>query len=140
DSYLNIPHIMAAAEITNADGIHPGYGFLAENAKFAEICGEHGIKFIGPTPSLINAMGDKITAKETMIKAGVPVVPGGEGLLEHEQPANGLCLDVRDRVTGSAPPVGGGNGGRVAFDESDGGDALATAYVAAAAAFKKHPG
>ena len=82
DSYLNIPHIMAAAEITNADGIHPGYGFLAENARFAEICGEHGIKFIGPTPAMINSMGDKITAKETMIKAGVPVIPGGDGLLE----------------------------------------------------------
>ena len=76
DSYLNIPHIMAAAEITNSDAIHPGYGFLAENAKFAQICSEHGIKFIGPTPDMINAMGDKITAKETMIKAGVPVVPG----------------------------------------------------------------
>jgi acetyl-CoA carboxylase biotin carboxylase subunit len=82
DSYLNIPHLMAAAEITNADGIHPGYGFLAENAKFAQICADHGIKFIGPTPTMINAMGDKITAKETMIKAGVPVIPGGEGLLE----------------------------------------------------------
>ncbi len=79
DSYLNIPHIMAAAEITNADAIHPGYGFLAENARFAEICGEHEIKFIGPTPAMINSMGDKITAKETMIKAGVPVVPGGRG-------------------------------------------------------------
>ncbi len=79
DSYLNIPHIMAAAEITNADAIHPGYGFLAENAKFAQICADHGIKFIGPTPEMINSMGDKITAKETMIKAGVPVVPGGEG-------------------------------------------------------------
>src|ERR1700678_774381 len=80
DSYLNIPHIMAAADITNADAIHPGYGFLAENARFAEICGEHEIKFIGPTPGMISAMGDKITAKETMIKAGVPGVPGGEGL------------------------------------------------------------
>ncbi|HMX37973.1 MAG TPA: biotin carboxylase N-terminal domain-containing protein, partial [Ferruginibacter sp.] len=81
DSYLNMAHIMAAAEITNADAIHPGYGFLAENSKFAKICGDHNIKFIGPTPDMINAMGDKITAKETMIKAGVPVVPGGEGLL-----------------------------------------------------------
>ena len=78
---------MAAAEITNADAIHPGYGFLAENAKFAEICGEHNIKFIGPTPDQIRAMGDKITAKETMIKAGVPVVPGGEGLLESVEQA-----------------------------------------------------
>ena len=82
DSYLNIPHIMAAAEITNADAIHPGYGFLAENAKFAQICTESGIKFIGPTPDMINAMGDKVTAKQTMIIAGVPVVPGVEGLLE----------------------------------------------------------
>ncbi len=82
DSYLNIPHIMAAAEITNADAVHPGYGFLAENAKFSQICADHGIKFIGPTPEMINKMGDKITAKETMIKAGVPVVPGGEGLSE----------------------------------------------------------
>jgi len=82
ESYLNIPHIMAAAEITNADAIHPGYGFLAENAKFAEICGQHKIKFIGPTPEMINSMGDKITAKDTMIKAGVPCIPGSEGLIE----------------------------------------------------------
>src|SRR6478735_10540324 len=82
DSYLNIPHLMAAAEITNADAIHPGYGFLAENAKFAQICFDHGIKFIGPTPAMINSMGDKITAKETMTISGVPVVPGVEGLLE----------------------------------------------------------
>lgn len=82
DSYLNIPHIMAAAEITNADAVHPGYGFLAENAKFAEICGKSGIKFIGPTPEMIRKMGDKISAKETMIAAGVPVIPGSNGLLE----------------------------------------------------------
>src|SRR5882672_8344309 len=75
DSYLNIAHLMAAAEITNADAIHPGYGFLAENAKFAQICNDHGIKFIGPTPDMINSMGDKITAKETMIKAGVAWCP-----------------------------------------------------------------
>ena len=82
DSYLNIPNIIAAVEITNADAIHPGYGFLAENARFAEICTKHGIKFIGPTPEMITAMGDKVTAKQTMINAGVPVVPGVEGLLE----------------------------------------------------------
>ena len=80
DSYLNIPHIMAAAEITNADGIHPGYGFLAENARFAEICGEHNIKFIGPTPDQIRSMGDKITAKETMIKAVFIVQHAAAGL------------------------------------------------------------
>ena len=73
ESYLSIPKIMAAVEITNADAIHPGYGFLAENAGFAEICSQYGVKFIGPTPDQIRKMGDKITAKETMIKAGVPV-------------------------------------------------------------------
>jgi acetyl-CoA carboxylase, biotin carboxylase subunit len=94
DSYLNIPHLMAAAEITNADAIHPGYGFLAENSKFAQICLEHGIKFIGPTPDMINAMGDKITAKETMIKAGVPVVPGGGGLLENIDHAKSVAKEI----------------------------------------------
>ena len=94
ESYLNIPHIMAACEITNADAVHPGYGFLAENAKFAQICADHGIKFIGPTPDMINKMGDKITAKETMIKAGVPVVPGGEGLLESVDAAKKLAKEI----------------------------------------------
>nr|GFC84286.1 biotin carboxylase [Tanacetum cinerariifolium] len=75
-SYLNIPTLIAAAEITNADAIHPGYGFLSENAEFSRICQENGIKFIGATPEMINQMGDKATAKATMIKAGVPVVPG----------------------------------------------------------------
>jgi acetyl-CoA carboxylase biotin carboxylase subunit len=82
DSYLDIPKIMAAVEITNADAIHPGYGFLAENAHFAEVCTEYGVKFIGPTPEQIRKMGDKITAKETMIAAGVPVIPGTGGLLK----------------------------------------------------------
>jgi len=82
-SYLNVQAIMAAAEITNADAIHPGYGFLAENADFAEICSRYNIKFIGPTPEMIRRMGDKMTAKETMIAAGVPVIPGSEGLLEN---------------------------------------------------------
>ncbi|HXL58505.1 MAG TPA: biotin carboxylase N-terminal domain-containing protein, partial [Chitinophagaceae bacterium] len=94
ESYLNIPHIMAATEITNADAIHPGYGFLAENAKFSQICADHGIKFIGPTGDMISSMGDKITAKETMIKAGVPVVPGGEGLLESVEQAKSLAKEV----------------------------------------------
>ena len=86
DSYLNIPHIMAAAEITNADAIHPGYGFLSENSKFSAICRQHGIKFIGATPEQIDAMGDKASAKATMKMAGVPTIPGSEGLisdLEH---------------------------------------------------------
>src|ERR1700752_3387780 len=94
ESYLNMANIIAASEITNADAIHPGYGFLAENAKFAGICNDHGIKFIGPTPDMINKMGDKITAKETMIKAGVPVVPGGEGLLQSVDEAKGLAREM----------------------------------------------
>src|SRR6476469_4089959 len=94
ESYLNIPHLMAAAEITNADAVHPGYGFLADNTRFAEICKEHNIKLIGPNPDMIRSMGDKITAKETMIKAGVPVVPGGEGLLESVEHAKSLAKDV----------------------------------------------
>ncbi|TNF24905.1 MAG: acetyl-CoA carboxylase biotin carboxylase subunit, partial [Bacteroidetes bacterium] len=81
-SYLNIPSIISAAEITNADAIHPGYGFLSENATFSKICQEHGIKFIGASPEMIDAMGDKASAKSTMIKAGVPCIPGSEGLLE----------------------------------------------------------
>lgn len=82
ESYLSIPNIMAAAEITNADAIHPGYGFLSENEMFADICQKYGIKFIGPRADHIRSMGDKITAKESMRKAGVPVVPGSDGLLK----------------------------------------------------------
>ena len=82
ESYLSIPKIMAAVEITNADAVHPGYGFLSENADFAEICTEYGVKFIGPRPEHIRQMGDKITAKDTMIKANVPVVPGDGALLK----------------------------------------------------------
>src|SRR3954464_9247441 len=81
DSYLNIPSIISAAEITNADAIHPGYGFLSENAKFSKICKEHDIKFIGASPEMIESMGDKSSAKDTMLKAGVPCIPGSAGLL-----------------------------------------------------------
>ena len=136
DSYLNIPHIMAAAEITNADGIHPGYGFLAENAKFAEICGEHGIKFIGPTPAMINAMGDKITAKETMIKAGVPVVPGGEGLLSSVQDALNQAKEIGYPVILKATAGGGGKGMRVVGEPDELEKAYNTAKIEAAASFK----
>lgn len=136
DSYLNIPHIMAAAEITNADGIHPGYGFLAENAKFAEICGDHGIKFIGPTPDQIRLMGDKITAKDTMIKAGVPVVPGGEGLLESLEQAKSLAKDVGYPVILKATAGGGGKGMRVVWSEDEMERAYNTARAEAGAAFK----
>jgi acetyl-CoA carboxylase biotin carboxylase subunit len=136
DSYLNIPHIMAAAEITNADAIHPGYGFLAENARFAEICGEHEIKFIGPTPAMINSMGDKITAKETMIKAGVPVVPGGEGLLESLDQAKGMAKEVGYPIILKATAGGGGKGMRVVWEESEMERAYNTAKAEAGASFK----
>ena len=136
ESYLNIPHIMAAAEITNADAIHPGYGFLAENAKFSKICADHGIKFIGPTPDMINSMGDKITAKDTMIKAGVPVVPGGEGLLESVEQAKGLAKEIGYPVILKATAGGGGKGMRVVFEESELERNYTMAKTEAAAAFK----
>ena len=136
DSYLNVAHLMAAAEITNADAVHPGYGFLAENAKFAQICNDHGIKFIGPTPDMINSMGDKITAKETMIKAGVPVVPGGEGLLQSVDEAKGLAKNMGYPVILKATAGGGGKGMRIVWQESDLEKAYDNAKAEAAASFK----
>jgi len=136
ESYLNIPHIMAAAEITNADAIHPGYGFLAENAKFAQICTESGIKFIGPTPEMINAMGDKITAKQTMIAAGVPVVPGVEGLLESIDHAKESAKEIGYPVILKATAGGGGKGMRVVWSEEEIEKAYDTAKAEAAASFK----
>ena len=136
DSYLNIAHIMAAVEITNSDAIHPGYGFLAENSRFAQICNDHGIKFIGPTAEMINAMGDKITAKETMIKAGVPVVPGGEGLLQNLDEANGVAKEMGYPVILKATAGGGGKGMRIVWQEADMERAYHTAKAEAAAAFR----
>ena len=136
DSYLNIPHIIAAAEITNADAIHPGYGFLAENSKFSKICADHGIKFIGPTPDMINSMGDKVTAKETMIKAGVPVVPGVEGLLESVAHAKKSAKEIGYPVILKATAGGGGKGMRVVWQESEIEKAFETAKAEAAASFK----
>ncbi len=136
DSYLNMAHIMAAAEITNADAIHPGYGFLAENAKFAKICGEHGIKFIGPTPEMINSMGDKVTAKATMIKAGVPVVPGVEGLLESVEHAKRSAKEIGYPVILKATAGGGGKGMRVVWEESEIEKSFENAKMEAAASFK----
>ena len=136
DSYLNIPHIMAACEITNADAVHPGYGFLAENAKFAQICADHGIKFIGPTPEMINKMGDKITAKDTMIKAGVPVVPGSEGLLEGVEEAKVLAKKIGYPVIIKATAGGGGKGMRVVWNEAEIEKAFDGAKMEAAASFK----
>ncbi len=136
DSYLNMAHIMAAAEITNADAIHPGYGFLAENASFAKVCGDHGIKFIGPTPDMINAMGDKVTAKETMIKAGVPVVPGVEGLLQSVEHAKESAEQIGYPVILKATAGGGGKGMRVVFSEGEIEKAYENAKTEAAASFK----
>jgi acetyl-CoA carboxylase biotin carboxylase subunit len=136
DSYLNIPHIMAAAEITNADAIHPGYGFLAENSKFSQICQDHGIKFIGPTPDMINKMGDKITAKETMIRAGVPVVPGGESLLQSVYEATSVAKEVGYPVILKATAGGGGKGMRVVWEPGEMEKAYTTARAEAAASFK----
>ncbi len=136
ESYLNIPHIMAAAEITNADAIHPGYGFLAENANFSEICAKHNIKFIGPTPEMIRAMGDKMTAKETMIKAGVPVIPGSEGLLESVDEAKKLAKEMGYPVILKATAGGGGKGMRVVWEESELEKNYNNAKAEAAASFK----
>lgn len=136
ESYLNIAHIMAAAEITNADAIHPGYGFLAENAKFSQICKDHGIKFIGPNAEMISKMGDKITAKETMIKAGVPVVPGGEGLLESVEQARSIAKEIGYPVILKATAGGGGKGMRVVYEESELKKAYTTARTEAGASFK----
>jgi acetyl-CoA carboxylase biotin carboxylase subunit len=136
ESYLNIPHIMAAAEITNADAIHPGYGFLAENAHFAEICATYNIKFIGPTPEMIRKMGDKITAKETMIAAGVPCIPGSEGLLESVEEAKTLANKMGYPVILKATAGGGGKGMRVVWSEDEIQKAYDTAKQEAAASFK----
>jgi len=136
DSYLNIPHIIAAAEITNADAIHPGYGFLAENAKFSEICAHNNIKFVGPTPDMINKMGDKITAKETMIAAGVPVVPGSEGLLESVDHAKEEAKKMGYPVIIKATAGGGGKGMRIVWSEEEIEKAYDSAKQEAAASFK----
>ena len=119
ESYLNIPRIMAAVEITDADAIHPGYGFLAENADFAEVCKEYGIKFIGPLPWQIRKMGDKITAKETMIKAEVPVVPGSEGLVKSPDMGISIAKDIGYPVIIKATAGGGGKGMRIVWEESE---------------------
>jgi acetyl-CoA carboxylase biotin carboxylase subunit len=119
ESYLNIPNIIAAAEITNADAIHPGYGFLSENSKFSRICQEHGIKFIGATPEQIDAMGDKSNAKATMIAAGVPCVPGSDGLLEDIEHAKRTAIEIGYPVIIKATAGGGGRGMRINWNEEE---------------------
>jgi acetyl-CoA carboxylase biotin carboxylase subunit len=118
-SYLNIPSIIAAALTRNATAIHPGYGFLAENARFAEICADHDIAFIGPSPEAIRAMGDKSTAKETMIRAGVPTVPGSDGLLQDEQEARAIAEQIGYPVMIKATAGGGGRGMRLVREDSE---------------------
>ncbi|MGF1478127.1 MAG: acetyl-CoA carboxylase biotin carboxylase subunit [Cyanophyceae cyanobacterium] len=118
-SYLNIPNIIAAALTRNATAIHPGYGFLAENAKFAEICADHQIAFIGPTSDVILAMGDKSTAKKTMQQAGVPTVPGSEGLLETEAEARKIAREIGYPVIIKATAGGGGRGMRLVRNDSE---------------------
>lgn len=135
ESYLKIPNILAAAEITNADAIHPGYGFLSENAKFSKICQEHGIKFIGATPEQIEGMGDKATAKSTMIKAGVPCVPGSEGLLKDAKHAIKTAKEIGLPVMMKATAGGGGKGMRVVWKEDEIETAFSNIQREASAAF-----
>ncbi len=134
-SYLHIPALISTAVVTGADGIHPGYGFLSENANFAEICNDHKIKFIGPSVFAINSMGDKASARETMKKAGVPTVPGSDGLIVNEADAFKVAGEIGYPVIIKATAGGGGRGMRVAADSVALGRALASARSEAAAAF-----
>ncbi|MFM1888391.1 MAG: hypothetical protein RL501_678 [Bacteroidota bacterium] len=135
ESYLKIPNIIAAAEITNADAIHPGYGFLSENAKFSRICAEHNIKFIGASGDQIDKMGDKATAKETMKKAGVPTVPGSEGLLKDVEHAKKTALKIGYPVMIKATAGGGGKGMRAVWKEEEMEKLFTSAVQEATAAF-----
>jgi acetyl-CoA carboxylase, biotin carboxylase subunit len=135
-SYLNIPQIIAAAEITNVDAIHPGYGFLSENAHFAEVCQECNITFIGPSPEVIRMMGDKSEAKRTMIAAGVPVTPGSEGLIEDEQAAIRDAQRIGYPVMIKATAGGGGRGMRIAYNDTELINAYQTARSEAEVAFR----
>lgn len=135
DSYLKIPNIIAAAEITNADAIHPGYGFLSENANFSRICAENNIKFIGASPEMIEAMGDKASAKATMKAAGVPTIPGSEGILESLEEAKTVAAEIGYPVMMKATAGGGGKGMKVCHDDADLEVAWETTRREAAAAF-----
>ncbi len=135
DSYLNITTLIAAAEITNADAIHPGYGFLSENAKFSRICQENNIKFIGATPEQIETMGDKSTAKDTMKKANVPTIPGSEGLLESLEEGKKIAKEIVYPVIIKATAGGGGRGMRIVKTEEDFEKAWNDARQEAGAAF-----
>ena len=135
ESYLKIPNIIAAAEITNADAIHPGYGFLAENANFSKICAENGIKFIGASPRMIKNMGDKASAKETMKKAGVPTIPGSKGLIKNFESCKKLAKEITYPVMLKATAGGGGKGMRLVWEEENLKDAWDSARQESKAAF-----
>ncbi|MEA5259422.1 acetyl-CoA carboxylase biotin carboxylase subunit [Arcicella aquatica] len=134
-SYLNIPAIISAAEVTGADAIHPGYGFLSENAEFSRICAEYGIKFIGATADQINSMGDKATAKDTMKKSGVPVIPGSDGLIDTVEEAKALAKDIKYPVIIKATAGGGGRGMRIIRKEEEFDKLWTDAKTESAAAF-----
>src|SRR5262249_44305669 len=135
DSYLNMPSLLAACEITGADAVHPGYGFLSENARFAEILEEHNVQFIGPTAKHIRLMGDKIEAKRTAKKLGIPVVPGSEGAVSSVAEAASTANGIGYSVLVKAAAGGGGRGMKVARVEEELASAISTARAEAKAAF-----
>jgi acetyl-CoA carboxylase biotin carboxylase subunit len=135
ESYLNIPSLIAACEITGADAVHPGYGFLSENARFAEVLEEHGIAFIGPKAEHIRLMGDKIAAKRTATELGIPCVPGSEGSVNDDESAKRIAADIGYPVLVKAAAGGGGRGMKVAQSEAELHGAIATARAEAKAAF-----
>ncbi len=135
DSYLNVPALLTACEITGADAVHPGYGFLSENARFAEILAEHSVHFIGPKPEHIRLMGDKIEAKRTARRLGIPVVPGSDGSVASNEDAQAIAREIGFPVLVKASAGGGGRGMKLAGSAADLASALATARVEAKAAF-----
>lgn len=135
DSYLNIPNIISAAELTNADAIHPGYGFLSENARFSSICSQYGIKFIGATAEQIEQMGDKASAKETMRQAGVPIVPGSDGLVKDVKEGIKIAKEIGYPVILKATAGGGGRGMRIVWKDEEFEPAWDSARQEAGAAF-----
>ena len=135
ESYLNIPRLLAAAEVTNADAIHPGYGFLSENAEFSKICEEYGIKFIGASSEMIDKMGDKATAKATMKAAGVPTIPGSDGLIDTIEEGKKLAKEIKYPVILKATAGGGGKGMRIVKKESEFQKAWDDAKMESGAAF-----
>ncbi len=135
DSYLNVPALLTACEITGADAVHPGYGFLSENARFAEILGEHDVHFIGPRPEHIHLMGDKIEAKRTAVRLGIPVVPGSDGGITSDEDAIRIAREIGFPILVKAAAGGGGRGMKVAQSEEQLSSALTAARTEAKAAF-----